>query len=183
MRQFIARVNLVCAAQPELDFPPLDAAAARRCVARALHGVMTVKEAQGTPLKDAFHRHLAPEQLAWLDELAPLTIPWHDGRALKLLYTGIDEHGDGAPGAEAQVKLHECFPLKEHPRVCEGRAPVRLWLCAPEGKRLEFRVRRGWFGAAPPAQGRDPGCHQPELSALVLRKLPALHRTRGRPAR
>ena len=137
VRQFIARVNLVCAAQPELDFPPLDAAAARRCVARALHGVMTVKEAQGTPLKDAFHRHLAPEQLAWLDELAPLTIPWHDGRALKLLYTGIDEHGDGAPGAEAQVKLHECFPLKEHPRVCEGRAPVRLWLCAPEGKRLE----------------------------------------------
>jgi hypothetical protein len=35
------------------------------------------------------------------------------------------------------VKLHECFPLREHPHVCEGKLPVKLWLCAPDGKRLE----------------------------------------------
>jgi ATP-dependent helicase HrpB len=35
------------------------------------------------------------------------------------------------------VKLHECFALKAHPLVCEGRLPVKLWLCAPDGKRLE----------------------------------------------
>ena len=42
-----------------------------------------------------------------------------------------------APFAELQMKLHECFALKEHPRLCEGRLPVKLWLCAPDGKRLE----------------------------------------------
>jgi len=27
--------------------------------------------------------------------------------------------------------------LKEHPRLCEGKVPVKIWLCAPDGKRLE----------------------------------------------
>jgi ATP-dependent helicase HrpB len=34
------------------------------------------------------------------------------------------------------VKITECFALKDHPRLCEGRIPVRLWVCAPDGKRL-----------------------------------------------
>ena len=137
LKQLVARVNLVCAAMPELDFPRFDAAAIAACVARALRGITTVKEAQATPLGDAFRQHLAKEQLAWLDELTPLTIPWPDDRKLKLLYVDHDADGAGGPHAELQVKLHECFALKEHPRLCEGRAPVKLWLCAPDGKRLE----------------------------------------------
>src|ERR1035437_6486681 len=38
---------------------------------------------------------------------------------------------------ELQVKLHECFALKAHTHVCEGHVPVKVWLCAPDGKRLE----------------------------------------------
>jgi ATP-dependent helicase HrpB len=37
---------------------------------------------------------------------------------------------------EAQVKLQECFGLKEHPGLCEGRLPLLLQLCTPDGKRL-----------------------------------------------
>jgi WD40 repeat protein len=37
---------------------------------------------------------------------------------------------------EAQVKLQECFALKEHPMLCEGRLPAQLQLCTPDGKRL-----------------------------------------------
>ena len=136
LKQFVARVNLVCAAMPELDFPPLNEAASTTCVARALHGVTTVKEAQATHLGDAFRQQLAKEQLAWLDELTPLTVPWPDGRQLKLLYIDRDADGEIPPCAELQMKLHECFALKEHPRLCEGRVPVKLWLCAPDGKRL-----------------------------------------------
>lgn len=137
LKQFVARVNLVCVAMPDLDFPPLNEAGITAGLARALRGVTTVKEAQATHLGDAFRQHLAKEQLAWLDELTPLTIPWPDGRSLKLLYLDRDADGEIPPCAELQVKLHECFALKEHPRLCEGRAPVRLWLCAPDGRRLE----------------------------------------------
>ena len=137
LKQFVARVNLICATMPELDLPPLHDPDATLCVARALRGVMTVKEAQGTPLAEAFRQHLAKEQLAWLDELTPLAVPWPDGRQHKLLYIDHDADGEVAPHAELQMKLHECFALKEHPRLCEGRVPVKLWLCAPDGKRLE----------------------------------------------
>jgi ATP-dependent helicase HrpB len=137
LKQFVARVNLVCAAMPELECPPLDEPAVRLRLAQALRGITTAKEAQATRLDDAFHRHLAREQLAWLDELVPLTVAWPDGRKLKLLYTNRDAAGEGEPGAELQMKLFECFALKAHPRLCESRVPVKLWLCAPDGKRLE----------------------------------------------
>ena len=138
LKQFMARVNLIAAVSPELEFPPFDSAAIKKCLVNAFHGLTLAKEAQAAPLKDAFFRHLAPEQIGWLDELAPLTIAWPDGRKLKLLYPEEAQDEDSQPqSCELQVKLHECFQLKEHPHICEGKLPVKLWLCAPDGKRLE----------------------------------------------
>ncbi len=138
VKQLIARVNLVGATMPELEFPPFDDTAVIDCLGRAFSGLTLVKEAQGTHVRDAFLRHLAPEQLGWLDELAPSSIRWPDGRKMKLLYAENARDEEGGPNPpEVQVKLHECFPLKEHPAVCEGKLPVKLWLCAPDGKRLE----------------------------------------------
>ena len=138
LKQFIARVNLVCAAMPELDFAPLDSAAVAACLGRAFRGLTLAKEAQATHVREEFFQHLAGEQLDWLDELAPQTVTWPDGRKLKLLYPENARDEDGGPNSpELQAKLHECFPLKEHPQICEGKLPVKLWLCAPDGKRLE----------------------------------------------
>jgi len=138
LKQFISRVNLVVAAMPELEFPPFDEGAITGCLARAFEGLTLAKEAQARPLREAFLQALAREQLGWLDELAPTSMPWPDGRKLKLLYSEQPRDAAGQPSApELQVKLHECFVLKAHPHICEGRLPVKLWLCAPEGKRLE----------------------------------------------
>jgi ATP-dependent helicase HrpB len=138
VKQFIARVNLVTAVLPELDFPPLDEAAITNRLAVAFQGLTLAKEAQATHLRDVFHQHLAKEQLGWLDELTPLSIPWPDGRKVKLQYPDQPRDEDGEPNSpELQMKLHECFALKEHPHICEGRLPIKLWLCAPDGKRLE----------------------------------------------
>jgi ATP-dependent RNA helicase HrpB len=138
LKQFISRVNIVCVVLPELEFPPFDEKAVTECLTRAFAGMSLVKEAQATHLKEEFSKHLAKEQLGWLDELAPLTIPWPDGRKLKLQYPEEATSKGGDPNApELQVKLHECFALKEHPHICEGKMPVRLWLCAPDGKRIE----------------------------------------------
>ncbi|MGN6553717.1 MAG: ATP-dependent helicase C-terminal domain-containing protein, partial [Verrucomicrobiota bacterium] len=138
LKQFIARVNLVTAVLPELEFPPLNESAITDRLAIAFEGLTLAKEAQAAPLREVFHRHLAKEQLGWLDELAPLTVVWPDGRKLKLLYPDTPRDEDGEPQSpEVQVKLHESFALKEHPHIGEGRLPVKLWLCAPDGKRLE----------------------------------------------
>jgi len=128
LKQFIARVALIHATLPELEFIPFDETSITDCLARAFTGLSLVKEAQAAPLSAAFHRHLQQGQSAWLDELLPLTIPWSDGRPLKISYL------DGSP--EAQVKLQDCFPLKAHPSLCEDRLPLLLSLCTPDGKRL-----------------------------------------------
>ncbi len=138
VKQFIARVNLVCRAMPELDFPPFDEPAITRCLSWAFAGLTLAKEAQAAPVRECFLKHLAPEQVLWLDELMPLSINWPDGRRLKLLYPEQAPEGQAEiQGPEVQVKLHECFPLKEHPRLCEGKVPVKIWLATPDGKRLE----------------------------------------------
>ncbi len=138
IRQFIARVNLVCAAMPDLEYPRLDEAAMVKCLARAFQGFALVKEAQAKALKEAFQAHLAPEQVGWLDELAPTAIPWFEGKKLKLLYAEETDAGKAeAVSPEAQVKLQECFQLQTHPLISEGAVPVKLWLCGPDGKRVE----------------------------------------------
>ncbi|MBM3847811.1 MAG: ATP-dependent RNA helicase [Verrucomicrobia bacterium] len=138
LKQFVARINLVAAAAPELEFPVFDKPAMLRAFTKAFAGMSLAKEAQGASLSEAFRSHLAPEQRAWLDEILPAQITWHDGRKVKLGYSEEAQDEDGvAQSPEAQVKLHECFGLKEHPHILEGKLPVKLWLCGPDGKRIE----------------------------------------------
>jgi ATP-dependent helicase HrpB len=149
IRQTIARLNLAAAVMPELELPPVDAAAVTQCLARAFSGLTLVKEAQAAPLRDAFLDFIGRDRLEWLNELAPAAIPWLDDKKLKLLYPEETRDEDARPNSpEANVKLHEIFRLKEHPRICEGRLPVKLWLCAPDGKRLESTLDWPAFKAA-----------------------------------
>jgi ATP-dependent helicase HrpB len=158
-------VNLVVAAMPELEFPPFDAAAITGALARAFEGLTLAKEAQATPLRDAFLQTLAKEQLGWLDELAPASILWPDGRKMKLQYPDRARDAEGQPSSpELQVKLHECFGLKTHPHICEGRLPVKLWLCAPEAKRLEATFNWTAFRAN----------SYPKLKAALQKKHPGV---------
>lgn len=163
LKQFVARVNLIDAAAPDLEFPPFDRDAQHRALARAFVGLTLVKEAQATSLRESFLEHLAPEQRGWLDELTPLHIAWHDGKKLKLTYAESARDEDGEPQApEVQVKLHETFGLKEHPCILEGKLPVRLWLCTPDGKRLESTFNWPAF----------KGVTYPKLRSTLAKKYP-----------
>lgn len=162
VKQFIARVNLVCAASPELEFPALEQTAITACLARAFAGLTLVKEAQEIRLLPEFKKHLAPEQVGWLDELVPLTVSWPDGRKLKLLYPADAVAKDAFASPELQIKLHECFALTTHPRVCEVKVPVRLWLCGPDNKRIESTTDWPAFKAT----------QYPKLRSALLKKYP-----------
>lgn len=164
LKQFIGRVNLVCAVMPELEFPPFDEKAIVERLARAFAGLTLAREAQAIHLREEFSKHLAAEQINWLDELVPQNIAWPDGRKLKLLYAEEATAKNGASNPpELQIKLTECFALKEHPRICEGKLPVKLWLCAPDGKRIESTLDWPAFRAAsypklkPALQKKYPG--------------------------
>jgi ATP-dependent helicase HrpB len=147
LKQLVGRANLVVAVMPELEFPAFDEAAITACLARAFEGLTLAKEAQSTPLRDAFLQRMAKEQLGWLDELAPTSVPWPDGRKLKLLYPEQARDEDGqANSPELQVKLHECFALKQHPLICEGRLPIKLWLKANSYPKLRPALLKKYPG-------------------------------------
>ncbi len=165
VKQFIARVNLLCIASPELEFPVLDQTAITACLGRAFAGLTLVKETQVLGLLPEFKKHLAPEQLGWLDELMPFTVTWPDGRKLKLLYpTDTTAAKSAFASPELQVKLNECFALTTHPLVCEGKVPVRLWLCGPDNKRIESTIDWPAFKAT----------QYPKLRSTLLKKYPGV---------
>jgi ATP-dependent helicase HrpB len=138
VKQLIARVNLISVAMPDLELPPFDAKALTDCLAKAFSGMTLVKEAQAAPLRGAVIEHFGKDKVDWLNELAPLNITWADGRKLKLLYPEQPRDEDGEPNSpELQVKITECFALKDHPHICESKVPVKLWLCSPDGKRID----------------------------------------------
>lgn len=155
-KQLMFRCNFVARTMPELEFPAFDTARVTKCLAAAFRGLSLAKEAQATAVEPAFKDEIGPERLAWLDELAPREIRSPDGRRSKLQYTAEAE-------PELQVKLHECFAATEHPRVCEGRVPVKLWVTTPDGKRIEsttdwptFR-KTGYPKLKPALQKKYPG--------------------------
>jgi ATP-dependent helicase HrpB len=163
IKQFIARVNLVSSAMRDLELPSFDAKAITEALANAFSGMTLVKEAQAAPLREAIIEQFGKDKVDWLNELAPLAISWHDGRKLKLLYPEQARDEDGEPNSpELQVKITECFALKDHPTICEGNVPVKLWLCSPDGKRIESTFNWPAFKANA----------YPKLKPVLQRKFP-----------
>jgi len=165
LKQIIGRVRLVTSVMPELEFPLIEENAITECLARAFEGLSLAKEAQAAPLREAFLERVGKDRVSWLDELAPQNILWPDGRKLKLQYGEQPRDEAGLPASpELQIKLHECFALKTHPAVCEGRQPVRLWLCAPDGKRLQATCNWPGFKAQ----------EYPKLKPVLQKKYPGV---------
>ena len=126
------------AALPELELPVFDQETKIATLAQAFAGLSLAKEAQALPLLESFRRRVQKEKVSWINEMAPTEIAWHSAKKLKLLYPEAPLDEENAPNSpELQVKLHECFGAKDHPFVCEGRLPVKVWLCSPDGKRIE----------------------------------------------
>ena len=138
LRQLITRVNLLALIAPELEVPALDSSALRVILSRAFHGMTLIKEAQAADLTPSFHAHLQPAQQGFLDELLPLSIEFLGHHKVKLTYPepsmGDADNEPGPP--QIQVKLSECFGLKEHPTIAEGRVAISLMLMAPDQKRV-----------------------------------------------
>ncbi len=152
VRQFIARVNFISLAIPELDFPKFSGDAVRRCLTRAFHGLTLAKEAQAADLLPSIRQHLDSGQLEWLNDVAPVRVAGPGGLSLKLLYReDSPEDTEKFPNPETQLKLSDCWNLETHPSVADGRVPVRLWLQAPDGKRLDSTLDwKAWKTGAYP---------------------------------
>ena len=139
VRQDIQRLNWICAARPELEFPPLDENAVMNCLTKAFEGMTLAKQAIACNIKPAFRQHMPEAQWEWLDELAPTKIDWPNGQPKKLHYPEYQtDKTDKIVPVELHVKLHECFRLNKHPVICEGQQIIRFKLLTPKNKKIDF---------------------------------------------
>jgi len=164
VQQWIGRVECLRAAVPELELPNMRADGLRRALESAFRGLTLGKDAQSVSLLPGFRGVLSKDQQAFVDELAPLQIPAPEGKNWKLTYALERDDPEAAPVPEVQVKLLECMPIQEHPRIAEGRVPIRIWLQDPTGKRVAST--RDW-----PAWRKG---EYPKLRASLKSKHPGL---------
>jgi ATP-dependent helicase HrpB len=138
VRQYVARVNLAARALPELELKPFDGAVLHAALAEAFHGMTLAKDAQSVDLLPAVRGHGGPGTREWIESAAPTVINAPDGKKLKLTYPESPDAEQLAELAPAtQVKLTDCWGIKEHPKIAEGRVPIVLRLTAPDGKRVD----------------------------------------------
>jgi ATP-dependent helicase HrpB len=136
VQQWMGRVECLRVAVPELELPSMNADGRRRALESSFRGLTLGREAQAANLLPSFRAVLSKDLQGFVDELAPLQVVAPDGKAWKLSYAVDRDDAAAPPVPEVQVKLLDLLPLKEHPRIAEGRVPIRIWIQDPSGKRL-----------------------------------------------
>lgn len=121
---FLARVDLLRRAMPELDLPDFGPQPLRELLPWLCVGRQSFDELRRAPLEPALRARLSPLQLQALDREAPERIRVASGKTLALRYE------TGQPPILA-ARIQELFGQAETPRVARGRVPVLLHLLAP----------------------------------------------------
>ncbi len=137
LQQWVARCQLLAHVFPDLEFPRFERTELRDFLGEALKGKPVLKHAQEVCLERELKSYLGKDRIEWLDELVPCSIEIDGVGKRRLIYSMKGkEGGNEGPQPEIQIKVQECFPIQEHPKICDGRVAVRLKLQKPNGKRL-----------------------------------------------
>lgn len=132
--QLVARINLVCVASPDLDYPSLDECGLRRFFRFAVAGKGQPEQVDA---RRALEEFVGSVKLGWLDEIVPRQWRLENGVRVDLEYSPETNPKEGtafSPTGELPVSGLE--GTRDHPFVCEGRVAVRLRLTDERGLRL-----------------------------------------------
>jgi hypothetical protein len=133
--QLLARINLVCVASPELDYPCLDFEGLRKFFRYALAGR---EEPDQVDVGAALAAFVGQAKMRWLDEIVPRRWRLGDAAGFDLQYSAETNPGEGvALSPIGTVRVSQLGGLRDHPFVCEGRVAVRLRLLNDDDSLLE----------------------------------------------
>jgi len=123
-RNYLARIECLRAALPELQLPDFGDNPWRQLLPVWCFGVSSIAELKSTSLVHAIQSSLTHEQITAVDQEAPERIALPSGRTTKLQY----EIGKSPVLA---ARIQELFGVAETPRIARGRVPVLVHLLAP----------------------------------------------------
>ena len=139
---FLARVNVVRRACPELDLPHLDEEDVRAGVVTLCEGRSSFSElreaARTGGMLQVLRARLSSEQARMLAKMAPERITLARGRAVRINY-----ERDKAPWIAS--RLQDFFGMTKSPSIACGRVPLVLHLLAPNGRAVQITTDLNGF--------------------------------------
>jgi ATP-dependent helicase HrpB len=151
VNNFLARVDVIRRACPELDLPYLDEEDVRAGVAALCEGRSSFAElreaARAGGLLQILRARLGAEQARALAKMAPERATLARGRVVRINY-----ERDKSPWIAS--RLQDFFGMKEAPRIAGGRVPLVLHLLAPNGRAVQVTTDLSGFWSRHYAQIR-----------------------------
>ncbi|MHB1559679.1 MAG: ATP-dependent helicase HrpB [Isosphaeraceae bacterium] len=127
--EWLARLDLVRRAMPELSWPA-DETLIARLLEQACHGKTSVDQIERSSLVPLLESQLDRNQARELREGAPDALVLPGGRRARLAYEA------GRPPVLA-ARLQDLFGWKETPRLARGRVPVLLHILGPNHRPVQ----------------------------------------------
>lgn len=122
------RLRLIQRHLPELGLPAVDPEGLDALLPGLCMGRRSLDELARIDVEQAILGHLSWKLRAEVEAQAPTHLVVPSGASLPL------DYGDGEAPPVLAARIQQLFGLRETPRVCSGRAPVRLHLLAPNGR-------------------------------------------------
>ncbi len=138
VEQWTSRLNLVSRVMPELGLPSWTHEDRVAAIAQICHGAVAYKEIKEAPVWPVLREWLSYHQQQLLDQHAPEWLKFSAERRAKITYPA-----DGDPFIA--VKVQHLFGTKETPRICGGKVPLLVHICAPSQRPWQMTKDLGSF--------------------------------------
>jgi ATP-dependent helicase HrpB len=155
VEQWIARVNFLADACPDLGIPPLSADDRKHIVEQVCLGAAGYKDIKDKPVWPAVRSWLSEPQAALVERHAPERADLPGGRRAKVVYAT-----DGPPYFSARIQ--DLYGLQETPRIALGRVALVAHILAPSQRPVQITRDLAGFW-------RD---HYPRVKQELQRKYP-----------
>ncbi len=129
---WIARLNWLAAAMPELELPPIRPEDRLALIGQVCHGASGYKEIKDRDVKPVVRSWLNPAQHAALEAAAPERIPLPGGRAAKVRYPA-----DPAGTPSLAARIQDLYGVEGALRIAGGKVPLRIEILAPNQRPVQ----------------------------------------------
>ena len=142
VEEWIARVNVVAAAWPELALPVIGEEDRTAMVAQLCYGLRRAKEVKQRDVWPVVKGWLSHEQNAAVKAYAPERVTLGNGRSCRVFYRGAAK-----PYVRATVQ--QLYDVRDNPTVAQGRVSVLIEVLAPSQRPVQITddIRGFWAGS------------------------------------
>jgi ATP-dependent helicase HrpB len=130
-RDYIARVNFLAKAMPELGIPPIDSAALALLLSQFCEGATCLRDLRDRQALPVLKSWLRPDQQAQVERLAPARITLPSGTSAKVAYLP-----DGT--VKVSARIQDFYGLDQITGIAGGRVSPRIEVLAPNFRPVQI---------------------------------------------